>query len=181
MNQRRRAVARGANHARFPVVTLVLLALAFSAAWWLEPRHLADLATGFVAVVGAVLLVTVKRNLFTRRVPQEVLSYAAIASARSPVPCERPQELVKLEGIVHLSATWTSAAEYQLRPVIQEIAAAALERQGADLGHGEVAEAVLGPEVFDLVRVERTRPENPHGPGLGVGGIERIVERLESL
>jgi hypothetical protein len=66
-----------------------------------------------------------------------------------------------------------------LRPLLAEIAAARLIRRRG-LTSAE-ARALLGDELWDLVRPNRPWPEDPGGSGLTLDELERITERLEEL
>jgi hypothetical protein len=66
-----------------------------------------------------------------------------------------------------------------LRPLLVEIAATRLGRRRARSPAD--AKALLGDELWDLVRPDRPRPEDPAGPGLSVEQLEQMTRRLEQL
>ncbi len=94
----------------------------------------------------------------------------------------RPRDLERLEvllGATELSAAQTHAT---LRPLLREIAAAALNRRGLRLaGNPDAARALLGDELWELVRPGRPRPANARGPGAALEEISAMTERLERL
>jgi hypothetical protein len=94
----------------------------------------------------------------------------------------RPRELAKLEREVGLSTETAFDAYYRLRPTVRSVAAARLRLRGVDLdAPTATAEALLGPEAWDLVRVDRARPRDHDAPGLALDRIAHVVEAVESL
>jgi hypothetical protein len=68
--------------------------------------------------------------------------------------------------------------------VLRELALGLLrERRGVALDQQpERAEALLGPELYDLVRANRVEPADRHAPaGIDQQDIETLVSRLEHL
>jgi hypothetical protein len=103
---------------------------------------------------------------------------------RPPKPrSERPPELVLLEQRLALAVTSAFDVHFRLRPIVREIAAQRLwARHAVDLESSpERAESILGPEVWELARPNRTPPPEPFAPGLGARGIEQVVARLEQV
>ena len=96
---------------------------------------------------------------------------------RPPQPV-RPADLARVE---HDVAARHEAAEVhaRLRPLLAEIAMGRLGRRQR-LTTAE-AQASLGADLWDLVRPDRPRPTDPHGPGLSLDQLTQMVERLEQL
>jgi hypothetical protein len=104
---------------------------------------------------------------------------------RGPVPGlpdQRPRELAKLEREVELSTQTAFDAHYRLRPTLRHIAASRLRTRGIDLDapHG-MAEALLGPEAWELTRPDRARPRRHDDPGPALAEVDAAVTALERL
>jgi hypothetical protein len=67
----------------------------------------------------------------------------------------------------------------RLRPLLAEIAMARLGRRRM-LTNVE-ARALLGDELWDVVRPGRPWPHDPRGPGLSLDELTRMIERLDRL
>ena len=144
------------------------------------PGRAAPAADVYLIVVGTLaLLLAIARTLGT--LPRERptrLDAAPLGSSRRP----RPRELVKLEREVGLSTETVFDAYYRLRPAVRGIAASRLRLRGIDLdGSSGSAEALLGPEAWDLVRADRPRPRNHDAPGLPLDRIAAVVRSVEEL
>ena len=90
----------------------------------------------------------------------------------------RPADLVRVE---HDIAARQAAlgVHVRLRPLLAEIAMARLGRRRM-LTNAE-ARALLGDELWDLVRPDRPWPNDPRGPGLSLAELTQMTERLEQL
>ena len=132
-----------------------------------------------LAVGTLVLLLAVARTLGT--LPRERptrLDAGREATSRRP----RPRELVKLEREVGLSTETAFDAHYRLRPTLRDVAASRLRLRGIDLdGSAGSAEALLGPEAWDLVRGDRPRPRDHDAPGLPLERIAAVIAAVEKL
>jgi hypothetical protein len=95
-----------------------------------------------------------------------------------PPQAMRPADLARVE---HDVAARHAAAEVhaRLRPLLAEIAMSRLGRRRR-LTTAE-AQTLLGEELWELVRPDRPRPADPHGPGLSLDQLTQMVERLEQL
>lgn len=94
----------------------------------------------------------------------------------------RPLDLERLEVLV--GATGLSAAETHamLRPVLREIASAALNRRGVGLaGNPGEARELLGDQLWELVRPGRPRPVDGRAPGASLEQVAAMTDRLEAL
>jgi hypothetical protein len=95
---------------------------------------------------------------------------------------QRPVELERLEWMVGSGRHTAGDVQVRVRPVLRGIAGALLRRQGVRLdAEPEQARALLGDELWELVRPGRPRPSDHRAPGLELGALERLVERLERL
>lgn len=94
----------------------------------------------------------------------------------------RPADLQRLEVLV--GATGLSAGETHatLRPLLREITIPELNRRGVRLaGHPDAARALLGDELWDLVRPGRPRPVDRRAPGVTLEQLAEMTDRLERL
>jgi hypothetical protein len=144
------------------------------------PGQTAPAVDAYLLAVGTLaLLLAIARTLGT--LPRERptrLDAAPAASNRQP----RPRELVKLEREVGLSTETAFDAYYRLRPTVRRVAAARLRLRGIDLDSPSgSAEALLGPETWDLVRPDRPRPRDHDAPGLPLERIAAAVGAVEEL
>ena len=88
----------------------------------------------------------------------------------------------RMEREVALASGTAFDVHYRLRPTVRSIARGLLLRKGIDLDRTpERSEALVGPDVWDLIRPDRTAPEDRSAPGLPVGAMERAVDALERL
>jgi len=157
------------------IATLGLgIAIAFA------PGQAAPAVDAYLIAVGTLaLLLAIARTLGT--LPRERptrLDAAPLTSIRQP----RPRELVKLEREVGLSTETAFDAYYRLRPTVRRVAASRLALRGIDLDAPTgSAEALLGPEAWDLVRPDRPRPRDHDAPGLRIDRIDAVVTAVEEL
>jgi hypothetical protein len=98
--------------------------------------------------------------------------------ARGKPTSLRPADLLAVE---HDVAARQAAVEVhaRLRPLLTEIAMTRLGRRHT-LSPVE-AQALLGDELWDLVRPDRPWPADPSGPGLSLAQLAQMTERLEQL
>jgi hypothetical protein len=116
-----------------------------------------------------------------------VLTGRSGEKAESPFDAARrprrrqPAVLPELDRLVReLSLGTQSAFDFhvRLRPVLREIADARLTARGRRL---EDAEALLGPEAWELVRPDRAPPTDRHAPGADPAAVRRFVDALERI
>ncbi|HET7466854.1 MAG TPA: hypothetical protein VFL29_09310 [Candidatus Dormibacteraeota bacterium] len=101
---------------------------------------------------------------------------------RAPV-IEVPADLESLQLAVQLAMSSEFDRHYRLRPVMVDIAAGLLaRRRGVDLFFDrERASALLGPELWELVRPERPEPPGRGRRELDGAALARMVDALEGL
>lgn len=100
---------------------------------------------------------------------------------RAASPSSQTNRPADLRRIEHLVAARQAAVEVhaRLRPLLAEIAMARLGHR-RNLTAAE-ARALLGDELWDLVRPDRPSPRDPRGPGLSLEQLTQLTERLEQL
>lgn len=124
-----------------------------------------------VLVIGALVLIAL-----LPRVPPRPRA----RKGRRAVP--RPTELERIERVVDAGRQTAGDVHVRVRPLVREIAATLLRRQGMRLDtEPERARALLGEELWDVVRPDRPRPLDRRARGLELSELERMVDRLERL
>lgn len=144
------------------------------------PGQAAPAADAYLVAVGTLaLLLAIARTLGT--LPRERPTRLDVLAPAQIRP-HRPRELVKLEREVALSTETAFDAYYRFRPTIRQVAASRLRLRGIDLdAPSGSAEALLGPDMWDLVRPDRPRPRDHDAPGLPIERIAAIVTTVEEL
>lgn len=155
-------------------VVLVLLAVFFPV-----PRE--RLLDGYVLFVGGLLLLGLAR-LTSRAAGHGRSVYESALRRRRPTP-ERLRELARIEREVSLAAAHSFDLHVRIRPHLRAIAEHRLEsRRGLRLDDGSPAvRALLGDELWELLRPDRRPPDDRLGPGLPVPRLRAAVERLEAI
>jgi hypothetical protein len=96
---------------------------------------------------------------------------------------ERPGSLVRLEREVSMAGSAAFDVHYRLRPALVALAAGLLSsRRGIDLEREpDRAQAVLGDDVWELVRPDRPQPAERLGAGIDPAQLDRVVTALERV
>jgi hypothetical protein len=122
-----------------------------------------------ILVVGATALV-----LLVPRAPRRERLARRKRSPKWPADLERVERAL----VAHSAAD----VHVRLRPLLREIAEPLAWRHGVRLDHDpERARELLGSDLWEIVRPERPRPEDPRAPGLASERLEQIIARLEEL
>ncbi len=101
---------------------------------------------------------------------------------RRPEPVERIRGLEELEHAVEFAQTTAFDFHYRLRPHLVRVATHRLALHGVHLeAQPDRARQLLGEDAWDLVRPDRLPPERRNDRGLGLGRLQRVVERLDAL
>lgn len=128
-----------------------------------------------VAIAGVLVALGVRATTRWPSATSSPLRRRRSAAAPVPAELERSEVLVGLAknaGDLHL----------RVRPVLREIAGTRLAARGVALdGHDGRAQALLGDELWELVRPRRPRPAHSYDPGIEQAELARLVDRLESL
>jgi hypothetical protein len=132
----------------------------------------------FLGGLALVLLVVAT----TQALPRAGRSRLEQALARPPAKPPRPAALLTLERRVLLATETSFEVHYRLRPTLREIAAYRLSaHRGIDLDHDTAAEAVLGPEAWELVRPDRPPPHDRLSKGKPLAELRAAVDGLEKV
>ncbi|MGN6170396.1 MAG: hypothetical protein ACTHQQ_19830 [Solirubrobacteraceae bacterium] len=122
-------------------------------------------------VVGALVLAALVPRVATRR-----------RARRTRRPAPRPAALERIERVVGAGRQTAGDVHVRVRPLLREIAVPLVRRQGIRLdSEPERGRALLGEELWEVVRPDRPRPQERRAPGLGLSELERLIERLERL
>ena len=107
-----------------------------------------------------------------------------VASLQQPRPdATRPNSLVRLEREVSMAGSTSFDVHHFLRPTLIELAGGLLaSRRGIGLGEEpERAHAVLGDDVWELVRPDRPQPLDRLGTGIKPARLEHVISTLERI
>jgi hypothetical protein len=155
-----------------------LATLGLLLAWYLAPGRIElELDIYLLAVGGFALFAIV---LATRDAyPVERRSELAAALEREPEAEARPPEIERMEREVTLATANAFDLHARLRPALREIAASRLAERGLRLD--DDGEALLGEDLWELVRPDRLPPTDRHAPGISREELRDAVERVEAL
>lgn len=162
------------------------IAVAITATVWaglfllVLPDRAAVVGHVWLVVVLALALGTALEKL-RRDLPRGRSSFDAAFSVRGTSHA-RPASLARVEREVTLATGTAFDVHYRLRPVLQSLAAGLLLPRGIDPERSPGrAEALVGPDIWELVRPERPAPDDRAAPGVPIETIETIVADLERI
>lgn len=143
---------------------------------------------GNAAIVGHVWLVVVLAlslgyalDRLRRTIPRRASAFEA-AFVPSRAARARPASLARVEREVTLAIGTAFDVHFRLRPLVIPLATGLLLRRGVDpKRRPDEARALLGPELWDLIRPDRPAPDDRTAPGIPLAVAERIVDDLERL
>ena len=161
----------------------------------IRARSVALVAAPAVAAVGTGLLIGYPAQVAAAT----TLAFAAVVSligtrdlaARAelrPRPVRSVADSPPLEQLRRVGRALTAAqasevgVDRDLRPLFRPIAAMRLARRGVDLDrHSDEARAILGEQLWELVRADRARGSNRVAGGISSVGLQSLIERLERI
>jgi len=95
---------------------------------------------------------------------------------------ERLRQLEELERAVDFALGTAFDLHFRLRPHLVRVAATRLAARGVSLqAEPDRARALLGPDVWDLVRPDREPPEDRAGRGVDLARLRRVVDQLHAI
>lgn len=98
---------------------------------------------------------------------------------REPAP-PMPADLERVERALLVQSA--ADVHVRLRPLLREVAQPLAWRHGVRLDHDpDGARELLGADLWELVRLDRPRPEDPRASELTREQLAAFVERLEAL
>jgi hypothetical protein len=140
------------------------------------------LGQGVLLAVGAVVLAVITpRPARPDRPPKRVRRTARLRRGRrdrSATP-----DLAAVDRLLSMSVSSAEDEYVRLRPLVRDIARQRLaDHTGVRLETApDAAAAMLGPEVWELVRPDRERPADPHARGMTPARLRAVVEALERI
>jgi hypothetical protein len=135
----------------------------------------------YVLCLGALGVVALSQTA-VRSFPAPTASRLQEATKRRRKTEPRVPELERLERELEMAMESAYDTYFRLRPTLREIAASRLALSGVELDRPDGrAEALLGPDLWALVRPDLARPSDHRAAGLRLPEIERAVEALEGL
>jgi hypothetical protein len=144
-----------------------------------------DLAERYYAAsLAALVLEVLVRALAVSARTKPGATFEELTARTAAADQGPPDELVSLELAVRLGANAAGDYHVRLRPVLVDLARQRLAKRGVRLEaprHRERAEALLGPEVFEMVRGGASLPDDRFAPGPGERQVERATAALERL
>ena len=140
------------------------------------------LGQGVLLGVGAVVLAVISpRPARPDRRPRRARRPARLWRGRrdrSAAP-----DLAAVDRLLSMAVSSAEDEYARLRPLVRDIARQRLaDHTGVRLETAPAAAAaVLGPEVWDLVRPDRQRPTDQHARGIPPARLRAVVEALERI
>jgi hypothetical protein len=168
-------VGRLAKAALAAVVALVVL-LAI-------PKLSTPRALGiWVVLVTALVLVLLIRQSRGSGEPEPASRFEQALRGRKRATAQ-PEELLRMDRELVLGSADADHAQRRLLPLLRATAAARIAaRHGFELERRpEEARALLGEDVWELLRPDRPEPEDRHASGVPRERIAAVIERVESL
>jgi NaMN:DMB phosphoribosyltransferase len=136
------------------------------------------LLAGYAVAVAALALLAMVRSFR----PEQTRRFEQALRGRKPA-ASQALELMRMERELLLGSADADHAHRRLLPLLRAAAAARLiARHGVELGRRpEAARALLGADVWELLRPDRPEPEDRHGPGVPREQIIAAIEAVEAL
>jgi hypothetical protein len=165
-------------YARAGLIALVALIVLVAIPKLSTPRALAI----WVVLATALVLFTLIQHRRGSSWSPAASRFEATLRSKKPRPPE-PVELLRMERELVLGSADADHAHRRLLPLLRGAAAARISaRHGFELGRRpEAARALLGEDVWELLRPDRPPPEDRHGPGVPPAQVAAVIERIESL
>jgi hypothetical protein len=147
-----------------------------------RPASTRQILSVYVLVLAAIAfaaLTRIARNA-SDRTPQ---SHFEAALRQRPADPMRPQELVRTEREIMLGTSSAGNFHRRLLPILREAAVARLSAgHNTDLERRpHAARALLGEDVWELLRPDRPEPNDHDDPGISMSRLRDVVATLEKL
>jgi hypothetical protein len=136
----------------------------------------------FILLLTAIALAVLVRRIRDGDGPRGARRFEA-ALRRRPATQSPPVELLRVERELELGVANALHAHRRLLPLLRAAAAARIgSRHGFELERRpEAARALLGEDVWELLRPDRPEPADRHGPGVPRRRVTAVIDRLEAL
>lgn len=151
----------------------------------LRPGRWQLVVDSYLLFAGALFLLALTRatNVLSAGAPSEIERRLTRTPTRRRADDEgQLPELARVERELVMGSAAAFDFHRRLRPLLCEVADHRLRLRGifAD-EQPERAQAVLGEDVWELVRPDRPVPDDRHAPGVDLDEVETVVARLERL
>jgi len=94
----------------------------------------------------------------------------------------KPAALTRIERELEMSTESAFDTYFRLRPILRELASTRLALSSVELdAPGGRAEALLGPEAWELVRPDAERPDDHYAPGVSLTAVASALDAVEAL
>ncbi len=142
-------------------------------------------AAGLVAHIWLVAVLALALGFalvrLRRAIPRRASAFDAAFAPSRPTRA-RPASLARVEREVTLATGTAFDVHYRLRPLVAPLSTGLLLRRGVDPERRpDEARALLGPDLWELVRPGRPAPDDRTAPGIPLAAAERMVDDLERL
>jgi hypothetical protein len=136
----------------------------------------------WVVVVTAFALVVLTRHARERGGPKPTRRFEDALRGRKPTTSQ-PEELLRMERELVLGSADADHAHRRLLPLLRATAAARIAaRHGFELERRpDAARALLGSDVWELLRPDRPEPADRHDPGIPEAQIAAAIAQIEAL
>ena len=136
----------------------------------------------WVVVATALILYVLNRHAGDRVWPVPPPRFEQALRGRKPEPSP-PEELLRMDRQLVLGSADADHAHRRLLPLLRSVAAARIAaRHGFELERRpEQARALLGEDVWELLRPDRPEPPDRHADGVPHKSIVAVIERVEAL
>jgi hypothetical protein len=136
----------------------------------------------WVVIATAIVLFVLARHAGDSPWPTRASRFERALRRRKPAQTQ-PEELLRMEREIVLGSADADHAHRRLLPLLQGIAAARIAaRHGFELERRpDAARALLGEDVWELLRPDRPQPLDRFGPGVPLRSIVTTIERIEAL
>ncbi len=135
-----------------------------------------------VGEVASVALGAIAATVAVRAMPAATRSGRA-RRRRHPAPPPAPSDLRTFERMLRLASASASEAHHRLAPAMREIAAGRLASGSRiDLyADPQAAQARVSPATWELIRPDRSPPDDRHGRGPSMADLEAAIAGLEEM
>jgi hypothetical protein len=136
----------------------------------------------WVVIATAIVLFVLHRHAGESPWPTPAPRFEQALRRRKPKSAQ-PEELLRMEREIVLGSADADHAHRQLLPLLRSTASARIAaRHGFELERRpEAARALLGDDVWELLRPDRPEPADRHAEGLPHREIVAAIERVEAL
>jgi hypothetical protein len=136
----------------------------------------------WMVLVAALVLVSLIRHSRDHAGPEPASRFEQALRKQKP-PAAQAVELLRMDRELALGSADADHAHRRLLPLLRATAAARIAaRHGFQLERRpEAARALLGDDVWELLRPDRPPAADRHGPGVPQRQIAAVIEKVESL